>query len=59
MTHHCELLGLGGEISGELEPVLSVDKALDAEGELTGRESVENVGTRHRSAYRLARALPD
>lgn len=23
------------------------------------RESVENVGTRHRSAYRLARALSD
>ena len=55
MTHRGELLGFGGE----LEPVLSVEKALDPEGESTVQEGVENVGTRHRSAYRLAGALPD
>ena len=59
MTHRGELLGFGGEISGEITPVLSVEKALDREGETTARESVEGVGTRHRSAYRLAAAMPD
>ena len=59
MTDRGELLGFGGEISGELEPVLSVEKALDPEGETTAPEGVEAVGTRHRSAYRLAGAVPD
>lgn len=59
MTHRGELLGFGGEISGEITPVLSVDKALDQEGDTTTREGAEDVGTRHRSAYRLAGALPD
>ncbi len=59
MTDRGELLGFGGEISGELEPVLSVEKALDPEGEITVPEGVEAVGTRHRSAYRLAAAVPD
>ena len=59
MTNRGELLGFGGEISGELVPVLSVEKALDREGEITVPESAEDVGTRHRSAYRLAAAMPD
>ncbi len=59
MTHRGELLGFGGEISGEITPVHFVDKALDQEGETTAQESVEGVGTRHRSAYRLAAAMPD
>jgi hypothetical protein len=59
MTDRGELLGFGGEISGELEPVLSVEKALDPEGEITVPEGAEAVGTRHRSAYRLAAAVPD
>ena len=59
MTDRGELLGFGGEISGELEPVLSVEKALDPEGETTVPEDAEAVGTRHRSAYRLAAAVPD
>ena len=59
MTDRGELLGFGGEISGELEPVLSVEKALDPEGETTVPEGAEAVGTRHRSAYRLAAAVPD
>lgn len=59
MTRRFELLGFGGEISGELEPVHAVRKALDLEGESTIKEGTQGVGTRHRSAYRLAASLPD
>jgi hypothetical protein len=59
MTRRFELLGFGGEISGELEPVHAVRKSLDLEGESTIEEGTQGVGTRHRSAYRLAAALPD
>ena len=59
MTRRFELLGFGGEISGELEPVQSVRKSLDLEGESTIEEGTQGVGTRHRSAYRLAGSLPD
>jgi hypothetical protein len=59
MTQRFELLGFGGEISGELPAVTSVRKALDLEGERTAEEDTRGVGTRHRSAYRLAGALPD
>jgi hypothetical protein len=59
MTQRFELLGFGGEISGELPAVTSVHKALDLEGERTAEEDTGGVGTRHRSAYRLAGALPD
>ena len=59
MTRRFELLGFGGEISGDLRPVHAVRKAIDLEGESTLEESTQGVGTRHRSAYRLAAALPD
>jgi len=59
MTRRFELLGFGGEISGELEPVHSVRKSFDLEGESTIEEGTQGVGTRHRSAYRLAGSLPD
>lgn len=59
MTRRFELLGFGGEISGELTPVHSVRKSLDLEGESTIEEGTQGVGTRHRSAYRLAGSLPD
>jgi hypothetical protein len=59
MTQRFELLGFGGEISGELPAVISVHKALDLEGKRTAEEGTGGVGTRHRSAYRLAGALPD
>lgn len=59
ITRRFELLGFGGEISGELEPVHAVRKSLDLEGESTIEEGTQGVGTRHRSAYRLAAALPD
>ncbi len=59
MTQRFELLGFGGEISGELPAATSVRKSLDLEGGRTAEEDTGGVGTRHRSAYRLAGALPD
>nr|MDQ3387067.1 DNA integrity scanning protein DisA nucleotide-binding domain protein [Actinomycetota bacterium] len=53
-----ELLGFGGEISGNLPDISIIEKALDAEGSKTVKETTTGVGTRHRSAYRLAGALP-
>lgn len=58
MSKRYELLGFGGEISGSLPEISAVVRAFDLEGERTVEESTENVGTRHRSAYRLAGALP-
>jgi len=54
-----ELLGFGAEIGGDLPPVRAVSRALDAEGHEKVRESVENVGTRHRAAYRLCNFVHD
>ncbi len=56
--HHHKLLGFGGMISGRLPAVRSVARALDLEGEKVAAEETGNVGARHRSAYRLAGALP-
>jgi hypothetical protein len=53
-----DLLGFGGMISGRLPAVRSVAKALDLEGDIVAAVATENVGARHRSAYRLAGAIP-
>ena len=58
MSKPNELLGFGGMISGRLPDVKSVGRALDLEGEKVVEEGTGNVGARHRSAYRLAGALP-
>ena len=58
MSKHNEILGFGGMISGRLPDVESVGRALDLEGERVAEEVTGNVGARHRSAYRLAGALP-
>ena len=58
MSKQNELLGFGGMISGRLPDVESVWRALDLEGEKVVEEGTGNVGARHRSAYRLAGALP-
>jgi hypothetical protein len=58
MSKQNELLGFGGMISGRLPAVTSVARALDLEGEKVVEEGTVNVGARHRSAYRLAGALP-
>jgi len=59
LTRRFELLGFGAEIAGNLADVPIVARALDLEGERRVPESTERVGTRHRSAYRLCRALPE
>ena len=59
LTKAFELLGFGGEISGELPGVVSVRRARDLEGDEADEEYTESVGTRHRSAYRLCLAVPD
>jgi len=59
MTQRFELLGFGGEITGALDDVPSVERALDLEAERREIETTENVGTRHRSAYRLCQAIPE
>ncbi|MDQ4127504.1 MAG: hypothetical protein M3151_06090 [Actinomycetota bacterium] len=58
MSKPNELLGFGGMISGRLPDLKSVWRALDLEGEEVVEEGTANVGARHRSAYRLAGALP-
>jgi DisA bacterial checkpoint controller nucleotide-binding len=57
MTQRYEILGFGGEISGDLPAVETVQRALDVEADETIEETTEGVGTRHRSAYRLCKAL--
>jgi hypothetical protein len=59
LTKRFELLGFGGEISGALDQVSVVARAVDAEGEQTEQESTDGVGTRHRSVYRLCQAVHD
>jgi hypothetical protein len=59
MTQRFEILGFGGEISGELSSVKTVAKALDIEGDKVVEEPAEGFGTRHRSAFRLCNALPE
>ena len=58
MSKHNELLGFGGMISGRLPDVERVWRALDLEGDEVAEERTGNVGSRHRSAYRLCGALP-
>ena len=58
MSKQNELLGFGSMISGRLPDVESAARALDLEGEKIVEERTANVGARHRSAYRLAGALP-
>jgi hypothetical protein len=58
MSKRNELLGFGGMISGRLPDVERVWRALDLEGEEVAEERTGNVGSRHRSAYRLCGALP-
>ncbi len=59
LTKRFELLGFGAEISGKLPEVRTVARALDVEGKRTVQESIEGVGTRHRSAYRLCSELKE
>lgn len=57
LSKRYELLGFGAEISASLQRVDTVRRALDQEGWRTVEESVDGVGTRHRSAYRAVAAI--
>jgi hypothetical protein len=47
------LLGFGAEVSAELPSPKRVWRAADAEGREREPDAIENVGTRHRAAYRF------
>ncbi len=49
------LLGFGAEVSAELPAPSRVWRALDVEGRERVQDDIENVGTRHRAAYRFVR----
>jgi len=53
------VLGFGAEVSAELPAPSSVWRALDVEGVEREPNAVENVGTRHRAAYRFVQAHPE
>ena len=59
LTKRMDLLGFGAEIGGSLLDVPHVARALDVEGEDFEIEPTYEVGTRHRSAYRLCHSVPD
>lgn len=52
------VLGFGAEVSAELPTPERVYRALDAEGDERQPEPLENVGTRHRAAYRFVNDHP-
>jgi len=52
------LLGFGAEVSAELPAPSRVWRALDVEGREREAAEIEDVGTRHRAAYRFAQAHP-
>jgi hypothetical protein len=53
------LLAFGAEVSAELAAPPRVWRALDLEGGAREPDAVENVGTRHRAAYRFVQAHPE
>jgi len=53
------LLGFGAEVSAELPTPRRVWRALDREGREREPDDFENVGTRHRAAYRFVNDHPD
>jgi DNA integrity scanning protein DisA with diadenylate cyclase activity len=52
------LLGFGAEVSAELPTPPRVFRALDTEGRTHELDDIENVGTRHRAAYRFVNDHP-
>ena len=54
-----DVLGFGAEVSAELPTPERVWRAVDTEGQVRKPEEIENVGTRHRAAYRFVNDHPD
>jgi hypothetical protein len=59
LTKRFEVLGFGAEIAGDFPDLRTVLRAGDLEGAEREEETVEGVGTRHRSAYRLCSRIPE
>jgi hypothetical protein len=59
LTDTFEVLGFGGEIAGALPEIRNIRRALDLEAESCETVSIDAVGTRHRSAYRLCAFEPE
>ena len=53
-----QILGFGGEVSGDLPAPINVWRALDLDANQRERASMEEVGTRHRAAYRFVHRNP-
>ncbi len=58
MTKRLEIVGFGVEVLAGVSSPARVRRALDAEGRETVPDHEENVGTRHRAAYRFVQAHP-
>jgi hypothetical protein len=52
------VVGFGAEVSAELPTPVRIWRALDTEGEERILDDIENVGTRHRAAYRFVQDHP-
>ncbi len=52
------ILGFGAEVSSELPGPSRVWRALDTEAREREEDDIENVGTRHRAAYRFVQDHP-
>jgi DisA bacterial checkpoint controller nucleotide-binding len=52
------VIGFGAEVSSEIPVPARVWRALDTEGNQREESAVEDVGTRHRAAYRFVRQHP-
>jgi hypothetical protein len=52
------VVGFGAEVSSEIPPPSRVWRALDTEAKNRDESSIEDVGTRHRAAYRFVRQHP-
>jgi DisA bacterial checkpoint controller nucleotide-binding len=53
------LLGFGAEVSAELPAPSRIWRAIDTEGRELEPDDLENVGTRHRAAYRFVNDHPE
>jgi hypothetical protein len=52
------LIGFGAEVSSEIPSPPRIWRALDVEGHTRAEAALEDVGTRHRAAYRFVRQHP-
>ncbi|HXJ23471.1 MAG TPA: hypothetical protein VMT03_24870 [Polyangia bacterium] len=52
------VIGFGAEVSSEIPPPTRIWRALDTEAKQREESSTDDVGTRHRAAYRFVRQHP-